>query len=220
MKITKIVTTEFIAKGAEATIHRGSFLEIPIIIKQRDPKRYRMPQIDKEIRLHRLRAEARILSLAWRLNIRVPAVLAIDTQKQALLIEELQGVPLYEFLTQSTVLELVPIFKEIGRTVAELHKNDIIHGDLTVFNIIIDKFHHPWLIDFGLAHISIETEKQADDVLLFENTLKAITSSHQKLLRHFQDVYVETFDKGQIIFEQAKKIQSRGRYIAREDRLE
>lgn len=215
-----IKQTDFIAKGAEAIIYRGSFLQTPIILKHRIPKTYRLPQIDQMIRLKRLRAEARIMTEAWKIGIRVPILLGIDSDNYILLIEEIQGEILFSLMNSIPLTQLKLIFEGIGQQVGLLHENDIIHGDLTVFNIIIRMEDTPWLIDFGLGQVSTEIEKKADDLLTFYSTLKAITPYYQVLIEVFQLGYFKAFEKGRKTFEHMKKIQSRARYIAREERLE
>lgn len=209
-----------LAKGAEATIFSGSFLQKSIVLKHRLPKSYRLPMIDQAIRSQRLKAEARIMSIAWRNGIRVPVLLGIDFDKQTLLIEELKGKILFLLMSSKSIAKLEPIFEDIGKQVGLLHKNDIIHGDLTVFNIIIINNKTSWLIDFGLGQISMEIEKKADDLLTFYSTLKAISSEYQALFKKFQQGYLQQYVKGKKTFEHMKKIQSRARYIARKDRLE
>lgn len=210
----KLVQEEFIAKGAEAMVFQGHFLDIPIILKRRLPKSYRLPQIDQTIRLQRFRAEARVMTVAWRLGVRVPALLGIDTEKRTLIIEKIQGVTLYELVESLSVIELIPIFKELGRQVGLLHKNDIVHGDLTVFNVLVIE-NSPWLLDFGLAQITIEQEKLADDLLLFQNTLKAISPDYKDFLVSFQAKYLKTYEKGPKVFEHVREIERRARYVNR-----
>jgi Kae1-associated kinase Bud32 len=211
---------EIMAKGAEAIVSRGIFLEAPVIVKHRAPKTYRLSQIDQTIRLQRLRGEARTMTLAWKLGVRVPALLGIDQKNRTLIIEELQGATLFSLMNLTSLNILQQIFQDLGRQVGLLHKNDIIHGDLTVFNVIILKENNPWLIDFGLGQISVEIEKKADDLLTFHSTLKAIHTEYQQLFREFKSGYSKTYELNKKIFEQMKKIQSRARYIAREERLE
>ena len=171
------------------------------------------------IRLRRLRAEARILITAWKNRIQVPVLLGIDFDNQILMIEEIQGDILFSRMKKAPQTKLIEIFESVGHQVGLLHENDIIHGDLTVFNIIINKENVPWLIDFGLGQISVELEKKAEDLLTFYSTLKAITSDFQSLLDGFQLGYLRVYKEGRKTFEHMKKIQSRARYIAREDRI-
>jgi N6-L-threonylcarbamoyladenine synthase/protein kinase Bud32 len=189
-------------------------------MKQRFPKTYRLPQIDKKIRRQRLRAEARIMTLAWKNQINVPALLGVDIFNQILFIEKIHGDLLFSLLDSISFIDLKQIFKNLGFQIALLHENDIIHGDLTVFNVVVERNKNPCVIDFGLGFISIEVEKKADDLLTFFNTLKAITPKFQELFDDFKRGYLQKSGEGRKTFEHMKKIQSRARYIAREDRIE
>jgi phosphorylase kinase gamma subunit len=47
--------------------------------------------------------------------------------------------------------EIRPILKQIVSAVAEIHSLDIVHRDLKLDNILIDKNHEIKIIDFGFA---------------------------------------------------------------------
>ena len=208
-----------LAKGAEAIISSGTFLDLPIIIKHRVPKLYRHSKIDSMIRLHRIRAEAKIMTYAWKIGVNVPSLFGIDIQNDSLFIESVQGDLLYEILKTTSMKELLSIFSELGNQIGILHSNEIIHGDLTVFNVIINSQKKTCIIDFGLAKISVELEAKADDLLTFYSTLKAINLEFQNLFESFLQGYLKVYSEGKKTYQQMKKIQSRARYIAREERL-
>ena len=208
-----------LTKGAEAIISSGTFLDLPIIIKHRVPKLYRHSKIDSMIRLHRIRAEAKIMTYAWKIGVNVPSLFGIDIQNYSLFIESVQGDLLYEILKTTSMKELLSIFSELGNQIGILHTNDIIHGDLTVFNVIINSQKKTCIIDFGLAKISVELEAKADDLLTFYSTLKAINLEFQNLFESFLQGYLMVYSEGKKTYQQMKKIQSRARYIAREERL-
>ena len=208
-----------LTKGAEAIISSGTFLDLPIIIKHRVPKLYRHSKIDSMIRLHRIRAEAKIMTYAWKIGVNVPSLFGIDIQNYSLFIESVQGDLLYEILKTTSMKELLSIFSELGNQIGILHSNEIIHGDLTVFNVIINSQKKTCIIDFGLAKISVELEAKADDLLTFYSTLKAINLEFQNLFESFLQGYLKVYSEGKKTYQQMKKIQSRARYIAREERL-
>lgn len=61
-----------IKQGSEAKIYSGSFHGKPCIVKERFPKRYRHPHLDREISTQRLKNEVRSLvrcRLAGNLNV-------------------------------------------------------------------------------------------------------------------------------------------------------
>ncbi|MHA2166632.1 MAG: KEOPS complex kinase/ATPase Bud32 [Candidatus Hodarchaeales archaeon] len=208
-----------LAKGAEAIISSGTFLDLPIIIKHRVPKLYRHSKIDSMIRLHRIRAEAKIMTYAWKIGVNVPSLFGIDIQNYSLFIESVQGDLLYEILKTTSMKELLSIFSELGNQIGILHSNEIIHGDLTVFNVIVNSQKKTCIIDFGLAKISVELEAKADDLLTFYSTLKAINLEFQNLFESFLQGYLKVYSEGKKTYQQMKKIQSRARYVAREERL-
>ena len=216
MNLTKV---RQIAKGAEAIIYSGSFLEKSVIIKHRLPKSYRHPDIDTQIRLHRTRGEAKITNLAWRIGVNVPYILSIDRPNYTLVLEKIVGVVLYDKLKLQLAKDFLSLFFDLGKQVGLLHGNNIIHGDLTVFNVIVSKNGDPWIIDFGLSKISNEIEAKADDLLTFYSTLKAIHQEFDLIFDRFLEGYLHKYSEGKNTYEQMKKIQSRARYIAREDRL-
>ena len=122
---------KLIAQGAEAKI----FLNKDVIIKDRIPKTYRHPQLDEQIRTRRTRSEAKLLTKAHVLKVNIPKVL--DTNKFTIKIEYIKGDKLSETLNSYQEKKQFKIMQQLGKQVALLHKNNIIHGDLTTSNIIL-----------------------------------------------------------------------------------
>ena len=203
----------------EAFVSTGKFLNREVIIKQRLPKSYRHPEIDARIRLLRIRTESKNMTQAWKLGVNVPCLLGIHVDEYLLIMEKIRGEVLYNQLNILKHDHIRKIFVKLGKQVGLLHNHDIIHGDLTVFNIIIPPNQDPYIIDFGLSKIDIEVESKADDLLTFYSTLKAISHDFRLFFETFMNSYYDSYSEGKKIFEQMKKIQSRARYIAKEDRL-
>ena len=66
------------------------------------------------------------------------------------------------------------ICKQIGQSLAILHDNNIIHGDLTTSNLIYNqKQNKVYFIDFGLGFISSKIEDKAVDLHLIKEALEA-----------------------------------------------
>ncbi len=206
----------FLVKGAEASISTAKFLDREVIIKHRLPKAYRHAEIDSRIRLLRLRTESKNMTFAWKLGVNVPSLIGIDAKDNVIIMERIEGEVLHTQLNDGNIQQ---ILMKIGTQVGILHNHDLIHGDLTVFNIIISPSQTPYIIDFGLSKIDNEIESKADDLLTFYSTLKAISFNFKLFFDTFMKGYYDKYSQGKKIFEQMKKIQSRARYIAREDRL-
>lgn len=117
--------------GAEAEI----ILKNKLIIKRRVPKSYRLKELDKKIRKSRTRSEYKLLEKASKL-ISIPKILKVDENKKEIILEFLNGKRLSENLDIFPLKKQKEICKKIGFSIAKLHDNDIIHGDLTTSNMI------------------------------------------------------------------------------------
>lgn len=202
-----------IRKGAEADLYLASFGELyfpwnqeKILIKKRIPKGYRNPELDQKIRARRTVHEARLLHEA-KTAVNTPVLYEINTKDCIIVMEYIEGIRAKEGLTEDIALE-------IGKSIARLHQNGIVHGDITTSNIII-KDHDVYFIDFGLGEFSTEVEPQAVDLHLLKQTLKS--THHQawkKLWKKIREGYNERENAGEII-SRIKDIEKRGRYITR-----
>ena len=148
-----------IAQGAEATICQTE----NSVIKSRLEKKYRHPLLDKKLRTERTRHEAKILKKLEELHLAAPRIKKAG--ESVLEMERINGDIVRNVLGKNTA-----IAPHIGKCIAELHKNDIIHGDLTTSNMI-------WkgklvMIDFGLSFISLKSEDKAVDVHVLEESLQ------------------------------------------------
>lgn len=201
---------KIIGQGAEATI----ILKKGVIIKQRIPKSYRLPILDEQIRKTRTKRESRILLKAKQI-INVPRVLNADKKgipkdKFNLELEFIEGEKLSETLNNYPEEKQKEILKKLGEEVANLHKNNIIHGDLTTSNVIL-KENQVYIIDFGLGFISQKIEDMGVDLHLIKQALEAKHfQNHQELFKSFLEGY--KWEKQKQILERIKAIEKRGRY--------
>ncbi len=196
---------KIISQGAEATI----YLDQKKIIKDRIEKKYRIKELDEKIRKSRTKKEAKLLVKAKEKRINVPKLL--KQNKFSLEIEYLEGIKLSEKLDYFQKNKSKKIMTSLGKEIAKLHDEDIIHGDLTTSNVIIleDK---PYVIDFGLGFISKRIEDRAVDLHLIKQALEA---KHWKNYEDHFSSFLEgyKFSKDfQKTLEQLKKVESRGRY--------
>ena len=124
-----------IAQGAEAKIY---LTNSGFIIKDRIKKPYRHPTLDSQIRKRRTKREAKILEKAHSLGINVPKPFiqpTVDLSK--IKIPYIEGDKLSEHLNSYPFKKQTETMKKFGHQVALLHKNNIIHGDLTTSNVIL-----------------------------------------------------------------------------------
>ena len=190
---------ELIKKGAEAEIYKDENK----IIKKRVEKKYRQKILDMKLRKSRTKSEAKILEKANEIKIPVPKV--IRKGKTDLEIEFIQGLVLKNVIEKNPAL-----CKQIGKNIAKLHENGIIHGDLTTSNMIL-KDGKVYFIDFGLGFFSDRIEDKAVDLHLFKQVLESTHSKvSEKLFSEVVKSYLENYSKGSTVLNRLKKIEQRG----------
>ncbi len=129
-------------------------------MKERFSKAYRHPTLDKKLTQRRLFQEARSLNRCKKIGVAAPTLYFVDTVNNRIFMEFIQGTTLRRIIDTNTgqgipphpaararvnalILktrkENVQLAREIGRVIAKLHENDIVHGDLTTSNMILSK---------------------------------------------------------------------------------
>lgn len=180
-------------RGAESII----YVKNNILHKERLCKEYRLNELDSKIIKQRTKKEIKIIKLLNSLNISCPKYLF--SKDNIIMMEYIDGKTIKEFITEN-------IFYEVGKLVFLLHKNNIVHGDLTTSNFIYrDKL---YIIDFGLSFISLKNEDKAVDLFVFE---KSIRCAHdEKYIDEFYEGYKSSGDTKEIM-ERLEKVRKRGR---------
>jgi len=183
-------------KGAEATLN---FSETTVT-KERSPKQYRNKLLDEQLRKTRNRKEAKILSKA---TVRVPKLL--DVQDYSITMERIQGPRLRDVLT----IENAALFGSVlGKIVAELHSKDIIHGDLTTSNVLVENEKQLVMIDFGLSVESKRIEDRAVDLHVLKETLEG---THVKEKETFWNAFEQAYNNKPVL-KLLEEVETRGRY--------
>jgi TP53 regulating kinase-like protein len=201
---------KLLKKGAEADIYLTKWNSLPAILKIRKTKRYRNPILDAKIRKHRTIKESQTILDVKSFGIPTPLVYNVNLKKSSIIMQEIPGKPVHD-LSDSKIIELT---KEIGRLVGMMHKNGIMHGDLTTSNFILYK-NKVYVIDFGLSQKTIKSEDHAVDLRLIKEILN---SAHAKIMesawKNFLSGYkseVGSTNYAKITY-LVSKIESRGRY--------
>lgn len=206
----KLHIDEEIAKGAEAKVSTGKFLEYPVVIKHRFAKTYRNAGIDNKLRKDRTIKEVRLLQSARELGINVPYVLDVKKNEWIIIMDRLFADPI-KFRLEDT--DFSSYFKKLGKMVATLHNGGIVHGDLTTSNVFVDKTGSVWLIDFGLGYNTKNVEDFAVDNLVLKHILE---SSHPLIYEEAFKSFIESYEvksiKGKQILKRMKQVELRVRY--------
>ncbi len=187
-----------IAQGAEATL----FQEKGKVIKKRLRKNYRIKQLDESLRKFRTRREAKFID---KLPIAGPKLIKMDDKDMAIEMELIKGEKVRDILEEN-----IKLCKEIGKKVAILHNNGMIHGDLTTSNMIFNK--EIYFIDFGLSFFSNKTEDKAVDLHLLK---QALESKHYKIFEKAFNLVLQGYKQESNNYKEIKnrfeKVEERGR---------
>ncbi len=199
---------KIIQQGAEAIILK----EGNSIIKRRNEKKYRIKEIDEKIRKLRTRSEAKLLEKSAKV-INIPKISKVDEKNKEISMEFIEGKKLSEELNKLKLKKQKRIFNQIGKDIAKLHKEDIIHGDLTTSNMIL-KEKKIFFIDFGLGFFNGKYEDKAVDIHLLKQALEAKHFENEKeLFNEFQKGYFSINKKeAEKVFQRLKIVEKRGRY--------
>ena len=221
-----IVKEKLIYKGAEANLFYGKWFGREVIFKHRIPKKYRIEELDKKIRTLRTLNEARALIKVKEYGINTPQVYEIDIDNSIIIMKYIDGIKLKNLLKSLNNEQIKEIFSKLGRIIAILHINGHIHGDITTSNVIITPDKELFLIDFGLHEYSDSIEDKSVDLHLLKRVL---TSSHgdyfNLCFNSFLNGYSLEYKDRQIkrcdeVIKNVFIIETRGRYIKKENRLQ
>ncbi|MBI2673624.1 Kae1-associated serine/threonine protein kinase [Candidatus Woesearchaeota archaeon] len=192
-----------IARGAEAILYK----EGELLVKERIRKSYRIKEIDSRLRNARTRKEAKLLGKADKI-IPVPKVYRFDNEK--IYMNLIEGKLLKNEIDNLDSKKRNEVFSVIGRQIARLHDADIIHGDLTTSNMILNG-EEIFFIDFGLGFVSNREEDKAVDLHLLR---QAINSRHYLYPNLFSEIingYKESENSSKV-FNRLELVEKRGRY--------
>ena len=203
---------DLIKKGAEAEIYLSKWLGKRVIIKRRIRKKYRIKELDEEIRIQRTKREAILMSEARKAGISVPIIYDIDLEKKEIVMQYIEGKMIKDVIDEIDEEEQKRICRAIGKNIANMHKNGIIHGDLTTSNMILSN--KLYFIDFGLGMKSNENEDRGVDLHLLMEAFNA-THENKKLFQWVFESYKKNFDEADKVRKKIEEIIKRGRYMKR-----
>jgi N6-L-threonylcarbamoyladenine synthase/protein kinase Bud32 len=215
--ITLKLPSDITEKGAEANIYSSNWMGEEILIKKRIPKSYRIDEIDSYLRKKRTKGESKLLSEAKKCGVKTPIIYDINKEESAIVMEKVEGILIKEiFETKNNEKDsnfLKELCEMIGVNIAKLHNCNIIHGDLTSSNMILQN-NYVYFIDFGLGTISSLVEDKGVDLLVFK---KAMSGIHHKIsqecFKYILNGYRGAHDYDKIV-EKVIEIEGRGRYTS------
>ncbi len=189
-----------LSEGAESHLYSERIYGLDVVVKVREPKKYRTAALDNELRKSRTRTEAKVLHRLKNAGLNVPALIAVG--KYSIFMERLSGKLLRDTRATPTILG------EIGTALAKMHTADVAHGDFTPANLMICG-HSVFVIDFGLAEITTSIEEKALDLLLIKRSLSE--TEYGRLLESYRRHYGGAAQT----LKRLSAIEQRGRYQTR-----
>ncbi|KAJ2865097.1 serine/threonine-protein kinase bud32 [Coemansia asiatica] len=200
-------------QGAEARVYKTEISGRPVVAKQRFSKTYRHPDLDRKLTRGRMNQEARSLKRCLDNGILVPQVVRVDKDASTLFIEYIEGQTLKEWiLGNDDEAKESEFMKEAGGILHRMHANNIVHGDLTTSNILVDDKGQLVLIDFGLSQISAMAEDKAVDLYVLERAFISTHPNSEKLFALVLEAYkAENTDVASAVLKRLEDVRQRGR---------
>ena len=198
-----------IAQGAEAIIYQDN----QTVIKERFSKKYRLAHLDESLRQFRTRREAKILGKLEELNFPAPHLIDFSDKRMSITMDFLPGEKLRDVLVNGD--DFQQIAEEMGKGIGLLHKENIIHGDLTTSNMVVHQGKLRFL-DFGLSSFSEKVEDKAVDLFLLERALES--KHHQLYPKIFNDAikaYQQSNPEAENVLQRLAEVRARGRNKAK-----
>lgn len=188
-------------RGAEAIVE----VREDVVSKKRNPKAYRIREIDETLRGERTKNEAKIISDARKAGVPTPIIIDVMLPEYEIKMERIDGELLRSIADEK-------LCTHVGEIVGKLHRSGIIHGDLTTSNMILSHG-RIYLIDFGLSYYGQDTEARGVDVHVLFQTFKSTHDRAEKLREAFALGYRKTFSGADEVLRRVEEIERRGRYI-------
>ena len=201
---------KLIKKGAEADIYDTMWKNSKAILKIRKTKNYRNSSLDSKIRKQRTIKEFQMLTQVKSFGIPTPLVYFVNLKNSSIVMQKIPGKTIHDLPNSS----IVKLSKNIGNLVGLLHKNGIMHGDLTTSNFVLFK-KIIYVIDFGLSQNTIKHEDHAVDLRLIKEILNsAHTEIMESAWKNFLVGYKSIVGKKDFekIIKSVLDIEKRGRY--------
>uniref|UniRef100_A0A9J8AT08 non-specific serine/threonine protein kinase n=1 Tax=Cyprinus carpio carpio TaxID=630221 RepID=A0A9J8AT08_CYPCA len=195
---------QMIKQGAEARVYRGTFLGRSKLTRRRTTQ------------------EVRSILRCRRAGINAPVVYFVDYTTHCIFLEDIiHSVSVKDHIASAQASEQNPqhlqtLADKIGETLAQMHDEDVIHGDLTTSNMLLvsgaeDQNMKLVLIDFGLSYISALPEDKGVDLYVLE---KAFLSTHPKTETLFERLlksYTASSKKSSVVLKKLDEVRLRGR---------
>jgi len=203
-------------KGAEASLYLAEWHGRKVVIKVRIPKKYRPEALDRQIRSYRTVHEPQLMHEAKAAGVPTPLIYLVNVPEASIIMEFVEGQQIKQLLNKVPQNQRRELCISIGELIGKLHKQGLIHGDLTTSNMILSPERKIFFVDFGLGEKNSELEAEGVDLHLMK---RALQSTHYRFWEEcFKDVqcgYSSALGSkvAEKVYEKIKEIERRGRYV-------
>jgi TP53 regulating kinase-like protein len=145
-----------------------------------------------------------------------PLIYMVNVSASSITMEYIKGEQVKQVLNEISKADRHDLCVKIGESIARLHRNGLIHGDLTTSNMILSPNGEVFFVDFGLGEKNIELEAKGVDLHLLKRALQSTHFQHweecfQNVLCGYTSILgVELVEK---VYEKIREIERRGRYV-------
>ena len=205
---------QVLARGAESVIYKIEQWGSPFVLKWRQGKSYLLKDIDSQLRKSRTNRECKMLTVSRSLGVPTPAVYSVDLEKHTILMDFIPGTQFKQLAGQISHSNLISLSHRFGKLIAILHEGNVVHGDPTTSNVIVDDKSRMWIIDFGLSEMNASTEMKGVDLHLIHRALETTHWDFQEIMLDATlEGYVEVLgNTAESTLSRMKEIRERGRY--------
>jgi len=209
-----MVKEDVLALGAESVIFKIERWNQAFVLKSRQAKPYLLEEIDSLLRKTRTARECRTLIIARTLGVRTPAVYSVDLNNYTILMDFIEGTQFKLLAEKLPERQLTRLCFKFGESIAYLHEGEVVHGDPTTSNVIVDNQLRLWLIDFGLSEMNATVEMKGVDLHLIRRALETTHWDRQEsMLNATIEGYVAVLgDSAEDPLSRMNEIRERGRY--------
>jgi len=203
-------------KGAEANLYLADWHERKVVVKVRIPKEYRPEALDKQIRGYRTIHEPQLMHEAKAAGVPTPLIYMVNVPEASITMQYVEGQQIKQLLNKVSQDKRRELCISIGELIGKLHRQGLIHGDLTTSNMILSGDGKIYFVDFGLGEKNSEVEARGVDLHLMK---RALQSTHymfwEECFKWVLSGYscVLGVEAAGRVYEKIKEIERRGRYV-------
>ncbi|XP_076322197.1 EKC/KEOPS complex subunit Tp53rkb-like [Tachypleus tridentatus] len=166
------------------------------------------------------------LLVICRKCIHTPAVYSIDFSTRVIIMEDVSEdtrtmrmhIDTVQKSNKNDVLkELKQLMERVGQIIAILHKNNIVHGDLTTSNMLVKlgkdcSTQDVIIIDFGLSYVDGSAEDKGVDLYVLERAFLSTHPNTEELFKTLLQSYSRNCGKGSSeVLNKLEEVRMRGR---------